>query len=778
MTIELPLQGAHLTGGLERVSWWNGRILTAEDMTDHQRAVDEADRRLGRTGGAGVVDGLFVSRRPDGRSVDVTAGLAVDETGETLALGTDVTVHLVPPPGPAARTPPADFVACRTVPQAATVAGTGVYLLTIASAAGSRGAAPGSAATGVGASACGPRFDVAGVQFRLVEIDIGGLAEAGGHGKGDLGVLASLRSRRRDPRLRNVIAHVLLDTLVRARSLLAPFGPPGRYTPALQRLADGGTLAACEVPLAVVVWAGDRADFVDTWAARRTPSTAPGAWPSAFIGARGSDGGLPVLLQFADHLGALVGPGVPPAGRLTREARQHFRYLPPAVLLPLVERSGQQGVDPSVFLTGLRVRDGGSMVAGRVWPLLTASLTAPVVDLDADVVLHSYTVEEAVDAGAGQPYLVLAADHLRHLATPPVEDGRPVITGVSPPGDHEIGSRITVHGRNFAVPDSHNTVTVGGARVRRFHAGTPGTALVFDVPSMPRVPRTASIVVSNEGGTADTPISVIAPVVVPQGALEIAEDLADLAGKQLDPGETVTAHWLVTALTDVPGVYTFSPLVSGSSNVPDRVWLETAAVVDDAGNEKDTFELAPATAGSGEAVRIGIRITIPVGTEQADLALRCTLVANPADPLLNRTSSLVLLTVSGKMQASDPRTTFGVPFLVGGSGGVADDGALVMAPGDRGQMLIAERFDAAATVTYTASITPATPGFWVLEQPTPGPSQEIAVEAGSPGLFGVTVRSLREDPSPSRTLRVQVSADPGGGAEGYVSFVRLRLRNS
>jgi hypothetical protein len=68
VTIELPLQGAHLTGGLERVSWWNGRILTAEDMTDHQRAVDEADRRLGRTGGAGVVDGLVVSRRPVGRS--------------------------------------------------------------------------------------------------------------------------------------------------------------------------------------------------------------------------------------------------------------------------------------------------------------------------------------------------------------------------------------------------------------------------------------------------------------------------------------------------------------------------------------------------------------------------------------------------------------------------------------------------------------------------------------------------------------------------------------
>jgi len=227
MVTELALQSPYLTDGVERVSWWNGRILTAEDLADHQRATDLSDRRLGRVLGPGVADGLWISRGPDRRSLDVTHGLAVDGAGETLELTGPVRLRLVRPPdtepGPAA-----DFVVCTDQPASVSSAGTGAYLLTVASAAGTRGPAPGAPVRGVPTRTCGPRYQVAGVQFRLVELDVAGLAGAGGHDDADLDVLATAATDDPHPRLRNVLSHLLLDSVVRARAVLDPFGPSSR----------------------------------------------------------------------------------------------------------------------------------------------------------------------------------------------------------------------------------------------------------------------------------------------------------------------------------------------------------------------------------------------------------------------------------------------------------------------------------------------------------------------------------------------------------------------
>ena len=451
MATELQLQSPYLAGGVERVSWWNGRVLTAEDLADQQRATDQSDRRLGQAIGPGVARGLLVTRGPDRRSVEVTEGLAVDLAGEVLELALPVVVRLVTPPeqDPAR---PADFVVCGQTPSVSS-AGTGAYLLTVASAAGSRGSAPGAPVQGVETTSCGPRYQVAGVQFRLLELDVTGLASAGGHDEDDLSVLATLGATQRHPRLRNVLASVLLDAVVRRRAVLDPFGGPGSYAPALDRLASDGALSDCEVPLAVVAWEGDGIDFVDSWAVRRPPSSAPAAWPSAFVGPRAGDIGLASLLQFASHLGDLVGPAVSEAFRASLEARERFRYLPSATLVPLLGAGGQEGVDLDVFTSGLQVRGAVPLAAGRVWPLVHASLLAPVIDLDGGGVLRGYAVEEAVAAGAGQPYVVLAADHLRHLAVAPPDDSdRLVITGVSPPGDHQIGAGSPSMGATSRCP--------------------------------------------------------------------------------------------------------------------------------------------------------------------------------------------------------------------------------------------------------------------------------------------------------------------------------------
>jgi hypothetical protein len=775
MAPELQLQSPYLAGGVERVSWWNGRVLTAEDLSDQQRATDQADRRLGRVAGPGVARGLLVTRGPDRRSVEVTDGLAVDRAGEVLELAVPVVVHLVTPPE---QDPvrPADFVVCGQTPSVSS-AGTGAYLLTIASAAGPRGSAPGAPVHGVETTGCGPRYQVAGVQFRLLELDVAGLAAAGGHDEDDLAVLATLGGTQRHPRLRNVVASVLLDTVVRRRAVLDPFGGPGSYTPALERLASDGALSACEVPLAVVAWAGDGIDFVDGWAVRRPPSSAPAAWPSVFVGPRAGDTGLASLLQFAAHLVELAGPAVPEAVRAVLEARERFRYLPAATLVPLLGAGGQQGVDLGVFTAGLQVRRE-PIAPGRVWPLVHASLLAPAVDLDGGGLLRAYTVEEAAAASDVQPYVVLAADHLRHLAVAPPDDSdRLVITGVSPPGDHQIGAEITVHGRNFALPPSRNVVTVGGVRVLTFNAGTGPSALVLDVPRVPDPPRVVPLVVSNDFGTADWLISVVERVTVPEGEISMAEDFGELAGQVIARGATFVFWWRVRALTDIAATYRFRPLLTGSTGATDAAWASGAAVVDTSGAERDQFELEPADPDdpSSGVVRVGVRLKVPVRATSVDLALGCEYPPAPGDPGLNRLSSPVAVVAGEELAISDPRIRFSPPHLTVG-GVVADhDGALVVPVFRHVQLTVVARFEEGGEFRFEAGVEPPARDLWVLTDPQPDPADTVRARDGQMVSYSVTLLARREDLHPARRLRVRV-ARVGRVFETYQSFIRFRLR--
>jgi hypothetical protein len=763
---ELQLLAAHLAGGLERVSWFNGRVLTAEDMSDHQRAVDAADHRLGRALGPGVARGLRVTRQPDGRSVTVTEGLAVDPAGEVLELTTDVTVHLVRP-AEASPAAPADFVCCDTVPTGARLAGTGAYLLTIASATGTRGGAVG--VDPAGASACGPRYDVAGVQFRLVEIDVAELAADGGHGPADLAVLATLPTATRHPRLRNVLAHVLLDSVARRREVLDPFSP--LHTPALGRLAEAA-LVGCEVPLALVVWAAGRIEFVDVWAARRPPAPdAPATWPSRFVGPAAAGAGLATLLQAADHLRDLVGPDSPPADRITVRASRTFRYLPAALLVPHTGPGGTQGVDLAVFFTGLDVRGEPPVAAGRVWPLLTAALTAPVIDLDGGGVLRSYRVAEAVAAGAGQPYVLLAADHLRHLAlAPPEDDDRPVITAVSPPGDHQIGAEITVHGRGFLLPSPRNVVTVGGIPVTEFRPGSSATALVLDVPPVPGVPRAAALTVTNENGSAEWLLSVVPRRDVPRGKIVMLEDFGDVAQQPLEENQKVTFYWQATAATDRSSTYVFTPVLTASTGVPASQW--EATVVDAERRAREEFELGP---DGTDPVAVGVRVVVPPRARAAQLQLRCTAPAAPADPALNRTTPVVVLVVGKATETSDPRVVFGDPVLTGG-GSVSDDGVLAIPPGRPVRVAVVAHFKEGATASWRAGLESASPASWTLSNPDPPPSRTTTETAGGERPFTMPLVAGRS--AAVATLRLQVDAIAAHSGEAYTSFVRLRLRAS
>jgi hypothetical protein len=72
-------------------NYFNGRLLSGEDLTTERRADREERRRLARATGDGVVRGLQVQKTvADTPTVTVTAGLALDRTGDSVVLHNDM----------------------------------------------------------------------------------------------------------------------------------------------------------------------------------------------------------------------------------------------------------------------------------------------------------------------------------------------------------------------------------------------------------------------------------------------------------------------------------------------------------------------------------------------------------------------------------------------------------------------------------------------------------------------------------------------------------------
>ncbi|MBA3891070.1 MAG: hypothetical protein H0X64_11120, partial [Gemmatimonadaceae bacterium] len=198
-------------GGIRTVNFFNGRLLTGEDLTREQQATELARLRLGRAIGSGIAYGLEVSQAPPASTarpvVRIEAGAAVNRLGRVLELtgATDVALAHERPDGSGSDVL---FEDCAPLQPGAYSAGTGVYLLTIAPAASSDGRAPVSGLANEDA-ACNIAFSIEGVQFHLLR----------------LALPPSLLS---DPdRLRNRLAHLMLGTADPRRRAFEgdPLGP-------------------------------------------------------------------------------------------------------------------------------------------------------------------------------------------------------------------------------------------------------------------------------------------------------------------------------------------------------------------------------------------------------------------------------------------------------------------------------------------------------------------------------------------------------------------------
>src|SRR5574337_1229127 len=173
------LGAAILDDGIQSVNFFNGRLLSGEDLTREQGAQRKARQLLGKAIGEGVVYGLEVSEKPGVKNretepvIVVGRGLAVNRLGQPLALPDSVDVALTRPSSSGSSPPIAAlFSDCRLTQAGAYVIGKGVYLLTIGSASGPDGSRVPVSGLGNIEATCNTRYQTEGVQFRLIQLPI------------------------------------------------------------------------------------------------------------------------------------------------------------------------------------------------------------------------------------------------------------------------------------------------------------------------------------------------------------------------------------------------------------------------------------------------------------------------------------------------------------------------------------------------------------------------------------------------------------------------------
>ena len=382
----LALQEPFGDEAIRTVNFFNGRLLTGNDMSREQEARREADARIGLAIGDGIADGLMVGFRgniaPGGRpAAAVQPGVAINRLGATLCLKQPVTLALdrAAPPGQ-------DRVAClfgdcAPLADGNYVAGAGLYLLTIAPVFTSEGRAQ---VSGMGDSSprCALDVTVEAVQFRLLRI-----------------VDEHFAADPADPDFRNRIAYEAFGRGVQPGWPADLLGSAPRQDDLIETMRGYG-LDDGEVPLALIAFDSDGHVFTDNWSVRRPVCLRdPKSIVSTISEPRREALGRAMFRQFQDQLVETPAIG-------TGTARARFAYLPPAGLLPNM-------TDGKVaqFFSGMTTRGPVYIDASAVEPLLRESFVAPAIDTTSKHAVWLYRIAQTRMANEAD-ILLFASGHL------------------------------------------------------------------------------------------------------------------------------------------------------------------------------------------------------------------------------------------------------------------------------------------------------------------------------------------------------------------------------
>lgn len=135
-------------------------------------------------------------------------------------------------------------------------------------------------------------------------------------------------------------------------------------------------------------------------------------------------------------------------------------------------------------------------------------------------------------------------DLLARVAVLEGAEGGPIIESIEPIGvDKEIGSRVTIFGRNFRPDDPETFISFGSIPVSDFLLESDAFHLVTQVPiGFPALPSTVNVTVTSNGKRSNSlPITIVGPIVIPEGEV-IVRNLETPLG-EIEGEETYTLGW-------------------------------------------------------------------------------------------------------------------------------------------------------------------------------------------------------------------------------------------
>ncbi|HEU0300491.1 MAG TPA: hypothetical protein VFR37_13570 [Longimicrobium sp.] len=650
--------------GVRVTHFFNGRILTAEDLRREQDAARDRHRGLAGAVGEGVVQGLEVRispRDPSRPAVRVAAGLGFNRDGDPVALPRDVELRLVP-----AQTRADEeaglFAVCDRPGLAADITQGGFYLLAARPASTlSREQVPvvDLASEGVG-SRCASRYAELGASFSLVPLSLppasagqplanrlsGIAAEAAAQVDlvrgGDTGAALALSLARNLSRLRSGMAHWCAGRDAAGARVVSlavpPAAPPPPAGPPLEALRAAGALASCDLPLALLFVSRRRLEWVDMWAVRRQPVPRLSPEPLPLLDELPPAEAVAAFMQFRDHAASfLVGDAPAPAGSV--QASDWFLFLPPVGVLPLGV-GGAAGFTATTFFSGRPVTGPTGVDAARVPPLLRAALQHPSIDLAAQDRAWTYTVSGLPSTGSA-PCLLFSSYPLEPDLALPVR-----ITGVVPAtGIVTVDGPLRVRGENFRGSLSMPQVTLDGTPVPAAQLDTAtDTEVAFEVPAIAGLPefgRPALLVVSN-GATSDFLQLTVQPAPVQvAGELDVEFLLATQAIPL--PGQPATFRFTVRNRTNRSGTAALSASVE--VNDSETAWQSLLRVLPGAqatspitgvslavGEERSVFvQINPIPVGTPEDTTFSVALGASMGTVAGSSGLQAFTVGEPAD---------------------------------------------------------------------------------------------------------------------------------------------------
>lgn len=434
--------------GIRSTNFFNGRVLTAEDLRTEQVANRDARRQLGRALGEGVAFGLeAIPRAPlDGvPAIRVRRGLGFNRDGDPVQLTRTVDVRLVPR-GHDVSADAGLFAICAPPQHVPDLANIGLYVLLARPASAlstERAPMTDMGSSGVGGS-CGSRWARAGAAFSVAPLP---LAPAGStptplaayaaalaadveedlelrrRGGSAFPAAVALRLAGRLSRLRNAAAYLCFGTDGTGAALSQPLPPPDSMAPpavrnAIDAMRVRDELDACDLPLAVFYLSRSGVEWVDAWAVRRplAPTVAAGELALLPTTRHGGDA-VARILQFQAQLGGLQASGLSSTQLNQASAADFFRYLPPVGLLPVQAPGRPHAFTVAAFLNAvpasgqdrrLAVGTAAQVPGERMRTVAAEAMAGEPLDLHTAGSVELFRVQEnlATPGSTPAPYVV------------------------------------------------------------------------------------------------------------------------------------------------------------------------------------------------------------------------------------------------------------------------------------------------------------------------------------------------------------------------------------